>query len=661
MEFIQVDQLLLSRALEEQEPVPVIALVRRLSPQGRITDSAEDELDNIQNDSATGMSPHTFTFINHCIEGPATTASNVSTLHQETSQDRQEEQEHSSVYATDTLNLEYYGPRCFLSFSSQPGVKWINSKVRSTEFSNVAMRVVTDMAQMLKMSRTPSTVREPEPTVEAARAYTEAYFEEAPETAFNIVDRSWFESRLRAHRSGSTPEDKAWYALRNVLWASGCRIQLSKRDNYTQVSRASWALFENALSVQTEVQFLRASIVAVQALILMAYFAEGVGKTSLQYMLCSTAMRLACSKGLHRQAPKSWKISSHEVKHRNWMFWSIYCLEKQICTRSGRPSAIDDDEISTLLPQSTLTNRPGDIAYCHILVDLMQLCSTARKRLSSARALQQSPEQLIQAVSSLVRELDNIKDRAMRRYKFSLDGPLDLSQLPTLGLTLLQAQSLKANYCCLVLDINTPLSYPWSGIHLHAEQDPVAFAQVEKSCAAVAEAARCAILATRQIQVDASCTALVSLYTPVYSSVNLFIQILRDTSATSTKSDLIVLAMKLGLIKVHTDIALGYFSSLELVTNLELSLSFARDMCHFARLAVDSNNKALEKDNVGQSHSHVIAAQPLLEMSTDNFPNEPPGFGFDENDFFGSLPDETFEMWSTLLPFTATDDFNFSA
>lgn len=35
------------------------------------------------------------------------------------------------------------------------------------------MRVVTDMAQMLKMSRTPSTVREPEPTLEAAREYTE--------------------------------------------------------------------------------------------------------------------------------------------------------------------------------------------------------------------------------------------------------------------------------------------------------------------------------------------------------------------------------------------------------------------------------------------------------------------------------------------------------
>ena len=59
---------------------------------------------------------------------------------------------------------------------------------------------------------------------------------------------------------------------------------------------------------------------------------------SLQYMLCSNAMRLACSKGLHRQPARSWNILPREVDHRHWLFWSIYCLEKQICSRSGRPS-----------------------------------------------------------------------------------------------------------------------------------------------------------------------------------------------------------------------------------------------------------------------------------------------------------------------------------
>lgn len=64
------------------------------------------------------------------------------------------------------------GPRSFLSFSSQPGVVWINSKVKSTEFSHVATRMITEMARMLKMSRTPSAAREPEPPAEVQRQYT---------------------------------------------------------------------------------------------------------------------------------------------------------------------------------------------------------------------------------------------------------------------------------------------------------------------------------------------------------------------------------------------------------------------------------------------------------------------------------------------------------
>jgi hypothetical protein len=88
------------------------------------------------------------------------------------------------------------------------------------------------------------------------------------------VERPWFEARLRAHFSNGAahaaqPDDKAWYALRNVLWAWGSRIVLSKTSGFRDVSKVSWALFENALSVHTETLFLRASSMAVQALILM--------------------------------------------------------------------------------------------------------------------------------------------------------------------------------------------------------------------------------------------------------------------------------------------------------------------------------------------------------------------------------------------------------
>jgi hypothetical protein len=55
-------------------------------------------------------------------------------------------------------------------------------------------------------------------------------------------------------------------------------------------------------------------------------------------MLCSSAARLAQSKGLHRQPSRQWKLPAAEVLHRNWTFWAVYCLEKYIALRSGRPS-----------------------------------------------------------------------------------------------------------------------------------------------------------------------------------------------------------------------------------------------------------------------------------------------------------------------------------
>ncbi|KAJ9610300.1 hypothetical protein H2200_005077 [Cladophialophora chaetospira] len=553
------------------------------------------------------------------------------------------EQEGSSVYVTETPTFEYYGkqetgPRSVLSFCSEPGMDWVVSKVKSPNFRDVAKGFVANASRMLKMSGTLSTLREPEPSPEVAWQYTKAYFEETPEEAFEIVDRSWFESRLRAHFSGAMPDDKALYALRNVLWASGCRIVLSKTASCREASRTSWALFENALSVHTEILFSRASMTGVQALVLMAYYSEGVGKMSLQYMLCSSALRLACAKGLHRQPARSWNISPHEVEHRNWLFWSIYCLEKHICSRSGRPSVMDDDEISCQTPENASSGRPGDTIYCHMLIKLMQLSSTAKKRLSSARGLRQTPEQLIETVHDLGAKLDELKSST--QHQFCLDGPLEVSQLPN-DLTLRQAQSLQYHYFCLVLDINTPLAYPWSGICTYAKHNKSAFDQIKISLNLVAEASRSAILATRQIRIDASCSALLPL-------MSILSPPMKDGLPDGGS----------GMTNEGSDIALGYFSNLEFATDFELSFRpFAREMCHYARLAVDQSEKTRQRgiDDMRTKTGDQIAS--TNNQMTESLDFTSAALPSNEDEFFGWLPDEDLEAWSTLISFPETGDY----
>lgn len=81
---------------------------------------------------------------------------------------------------------------------------------------------------------------------------------------------------------------------------------------------------------------------------------ECLGSPALDYMLCSCAVRLAQSKGLHRQAAPAWNLSEAEIQHRNLLFWVIYTSEKHLAYKSGRPSVSVD---SQLYPYTTSVNE----------------------------------------------------------------------------------------------------------------------------------------------------------------------------------------------------------------------------------------------------------------------------------------------------------------
>ena len=97
-----------------------------------------------------------------------------------------------------------------------------------------------------------------------------AFFNAGYEAAFGIVQRSWFEARLHNYLTNHKSDDEAsWYALRNIIYALGCRYDMSPTSTLLESSQKSWSYFENALSVHTDLMFLPSSIVGVQALALM--------------------------------------------------------------------------------------------------------------------------------------------------------------------------------------------------------------------------------------------------------------------------------------------------------------------------------------------------------------------------------------------------------
>jgi hypothetical protein len=164
-----------------------------------------------------------------------------------------------------------------------------------------------------------------------------------------------------------------------------------------------------------------------------------------------------------------------------------------------------DEEISCQIPQEASSGRLCDTIYCHALIEMMRISSAAQRRLSSAEALRQTPSQLVETIQDLNKTLEGVKSSLQR--KLSLDISLEVPQPPE-GITLRQLQSLQNHYFCLVLNINSPLAYPWSDICTNPKQDSAVFAQIEASSETVAQAARSAILSTRQQRFNSSCSAL---------------------------------------------------------------------------------------------------------------------------------------------------------
>jgi hypothetical protein len=104
-----------------------------------------------------------------------------------------------------------------------------------------------------------------------------AYFEESPEVALGIINPADFRTRLQEHFDSdhAIEEDPAWYAMRNTVYAWGCRLEMSREHGvgvFAEAQSQAWRYFENALSVHTELIYSESGLLAVEALFAMVRF-----------------------------------------------------------------------------------------------------------------------------------------------------------------------------------------------------------------------------------------------------------------------------------------------------------------------------------------------------------------------------------------------------
>lgn len=102
------------------------------------------------------------------------------------------------------------------------------------------------------------------------------------DASLGILHRPWFEQQLSAHLAGTLDDPgPTWHALRNVVFAAGCRIEMSKSRSFQKAAKHAWGYFENALSVYARLLFFKTSIMGVQVLTLMVSLPKPTGPVKI--------------------------------------------------------------------------------------------------------------------------------------------------------------------------------------------------------------------------------------------------------------------------------------------------------------------------------------------------------------------------------------------
>ncbi|KIV78617.1 hypothetical protein PV11_06251 [Exophiala sideris] len=551
---------------------------------------------------------------------------------------------HIDEFKTDlTMLLILLGPSSWLSICSIPGVNWVCERTGSREFSDSARDHLKVWTKRMKLQGQMSREKSAEPDGSTARRYSSAFFDHCFPSVFGIVHRPAFEARLNAHlhQGPSTHDDVSWYALRNIVFAFGCRAILARDKDVpfpTTLARA-WSLFENAMSVHNDLLYTPTTVVAVQALALMTFFVQGLGGPVIEFMLSSSTVRLAQSKGLHRQPSKLWQLPESELLQRNCLFWAIYCCEKAIILRSGRPSAIDDDDVSSEVPGKKIAGSTLELEFLLEAIKHARIGSRVSKELGSARALRRSTAEIVKTTRTLDQELHAWREQLPESLQFS-DAP-NASIAPTGGNKSMCLQYLQSSFYGSMITIHSIFHYPWVATVFDVVSTPCLREQVAISTARATEAARNIILATKSTSLNANFPSWLAFYYPMLAAVNLFVSILKAPLSVTSRSNLALL-----------DIATGHFAHLEFLTP-ELSFPFVRESANLAhRLLKNPNlqNIAFTDGRDGDAGPDIASSAAAV---TWNNVNGSDSFELDMEDWsaFAAIPVDNllgFDDWPCL-------------
>ena len=362
---------------------------------------------------------------------------------------------------------------------------------------------------------------------------------------FPLFHQPTFMLLVERQYSSDPYEGSGWWASLNVAFAIAHRLRVMSHLVPAEEDEKAWGYIKNAMSVFSELTMRNTDLLSVQALLGMALFMQGTPNPQPSTLLIAAAIRLSHSIGLHKRGA-GFHLNPIEMEHRKRVFWIAYMLDKDLCLRSGRPPAQDDDDMNVELPdadpQDNIGNIPladgkGKMNLFRVMCEIALIESKVYRRLYSVKATKQTDGELLNTIGELDRELEDWKDRIP--IDFRPEHEIQASHTPLI----LHIVMLHFNYYNCLQTIHRMSSHRgyWtsrlSNFALQGLNAKALNPRVYSSSALCTAAARASISLLKYIpQGDFSCVWLI-LYFPVAALVTLFGNILQNPLDARAKSD----------------------------------------------------------------------------------------------------------------------------
>ncbi|KAI0490951.1 N-terminal binuclear Zn cluster-containing protein [Xylaria cf. heliscus] len=444
----------------------------------------------------------------------------------------------------------YIGSSSGFSIFSPKGIQWVNERIGDTSFQKMISEVSLDDHKWTQWKQEVFSdlfhrpVFRPLPPKPEALSLLKDYFENF-NCIFPLFHQPTFMHLVERQYSSNPYEGSGWWASLNCVFAIAHRLRVMSNLVPQEEDEKAWAYIKNAMGVFSELAMRNTDLLSVQALLGIALFMQGTPNPQPSFILVAAAIRSSHSIGLHKRGT-GFNLNPIEIEQRKRVFWIAYMLDKDLCLRSGRPPAQDDDDMNVDLPDADpadhignipLANGKGKMNLFRVMCELAVIESRIYKRLYSTKATKLSDGELLQTIGELDKELETWKDNIDIDYR--PEHEIKASHTPlVLHIAMLHFSYYNALTTIHRMSIHHGLwtsrlaNYAIQGLNARPLNP-----RVFSSAALCASAARATISLLKYIpQGDFSCVWM-ALYFPVSALMTLFGNILQNPNDPRARSD----------------------------------------------------------------------------------------------------------------------------